>query len=225
MCGRFTLDATDLEELARLSGAEFDHTLAEYYRPRYNVAPLQHAWIVRTEREDRVLERARFGLVNVWAKDNKRAAMQINARSESVRERPAYRAAFKARRCLVPATGFYEWSGPKAARVPHWIHPAEGRLWLFAGLYEDWHPDPGVDDRTFTILTTDANATIAPIHDRMPVILDEDSAEQWLFAPAEEVERLATLLVPAAPSALIIDDANPAVNSVRNDGPQLIRVR
>ena len=112
MCGRFTLHTDTYEAMAQLTGARSDPAQAELYRPRYNAAPMQRSWIVQADREERRLELARWGLVNHWAKDDKRAAMQINARAETVHERPAYRSAFKDRRCLVPATGFYEWSGP-----------------------------------------------------------------------------------------------------------------
>lgn len=222
MCGRFTLFPSSYADLAALVGATPDPSLADRYRPRYNMAPMQRGWIVRAERESRALEEARWGLVNVWAKDNKRASMQINARSETVHERPAFRAAYKARRCLVPASGFYEWSGPKGKRQPHWIHPRDGELWLFAGLYERWDGTDGQGETTFTILTTEANEAIAPIHDRMPVILDADGADEWVTTPAEDAPGLRRLLVPAPADWLAIQDANPDVGSVKNEGPELL---
>ena len=222
MCGRFTLFPEDYAELARLTGTEADVALAEHYRQRYNTAPMQRSWIVRADRESRVLEYGRWGLVNFWAKDNKRAARQINARAETVHERPAYRTAFKSRRCLVPTSGFYEWSGPKGKRQPHWIHPVEDELWFFAGLYERWDGVDGEGETTFTIITTEANEAIMPIHDRMPVILDADAVDDWLFAPPEEADRLRQLLVPARADTLAIQDANPNVGNVRNDGPELL---
>jgi len=222
MCGRFTLFPDSYEALGAMVGAALDPSLAEQFRPRYNTAPMQRSWIVRPDREARTLDYARWGLVNHWAKDNKRASMQINARAETVHERPAYRAAFKSRRCLVPASGFYEWSGPKGDRQPHFIHPVDGGLWLFAGLFETWSGTDGAGETTFTIITTDANDVIAPIHDRMPVMLDSDAADQWLFAPDDEADRLRSLLVPAPAEGIAIQAANRAVGSVKHDGPELL---
>ena len=141
MCGRFTLTVADREELARELGVSPDAFDENEYRPRWNIAPLQWHWIVHMEGEDRQVLRARWGLVNSWAKDNKRAGQQINARAETIDSRPAFRAAFKSRRCVVPADGFYEWTGPKGKRTPLWFHRPDGGLLLFAGLYEPWRPD------------------------------------------------------------------------------------
>ena len=230
MCGRFTL-TVGREQLAAALGVPPLQILFDAYRPRYNIAPLQRHWILRLEREDRRIEPARWGLVNTWARDDARAARQINARAETADTRPAYRAAFQARRCAIPADGFFEWTGRKGAKQPIWFHRPEGGLLLFAGLYEDWR-DPGAAAdapplRTFTILTTDANATVAPVHDRMPVILDDSAADDWLFAgtrtdsarAARDPETLRRLLRPADAGALVGTPVSPRVNSVRHDDP------
>ena len=122
------------------------------------------------EYADRQALRASWGLINHWAKDRKTGFKQINARAETVHERPAFRDAFKKRRCVVPAVGFYEWQGQKEKRTPLWFHRPDGGLLLFAGLYESWQPEPDTWEPTYTIITTEANGLISRVHDRMPVI-------------------------------------------------------
>ena len=224
MCGRFTLTTRSTEELARLLGvgpAAFDE--AEY-RPRYNIAPTQPHWIVRQRREERELRPARWGLVNHWARDHKRAAAQINARAEGLDRRKAFREALTRRRCLVPADGFFEWTGPKTARQPLWFHRRDGGLLLFAGLYESWRPAPDRRERTFTIITTDANATVAPIHDRMPAILDARAADDWIFE-GHGPDDVRTLLMPAATDLLIAEPVPRRLNSVANDDPDCLALQ
>lgn len=220
MCGRFTLSVEGREELAAAIGVPVEQ-VPDSWNARYNIAPMQRHFVVRQEREDRDLLVARWGLVNHWAKDNKRAGRQINARAETVAERPAYRQAFTARRCVIPADGFYEWSGPRQARQPHWFHPHDGGLLLFAGLYESWQREPEEREETFTIITTEANALVEPIHDRMPVILSDDVADEWLFE-GTPAERLHALLRPAPDDLLTVRDISPLVNSVKNEGAALL---
>jgi len=217
MCGRFTLTYRDREELARQLGVSVESFDEEEYRPRYNIAPMQRHWVMRMEREDRELLPARWGLVNSWAKDSKRAFRQINARTETVDQRPAYRAAFGARRCVVPADGFFEWSGPKSHRMPQWFHRADGGLLLFAGLYETWFPKPDEPELTFTIITADANVVVAEVHDRMPVILDDAAVDHWLFPGEMAVDERKALLTPAPDESLVRTTVSPRVNSVKND--------
>lgn len=229
MCGRFTLTRKNMEELATALDAEARPEYAARYRPRYNVAPTDEHWIVRTKFERRELLPAKWGLVNSWQTDAKGAFKQINARSETAPARPAFREAFERRRCIVPADGFFEWTGTKQARQPIWYHPPDDALTLFAGLYESWKP-PGSDDwqRTFTILTTAANGLVAPVHDRMPVILPPERVEEWLFVPPDEgrrkayAEGLRPLLVPAPDSALIATEVSTRVNAVANDDPECL---
>lgn len=220
MCGRFTLTRRDRHELAAELGVA-DESLADY-RPRYNIAPLQNHFVVTLERENRKIIPARWGLVNSWAKDNKRAAMCINAKAETVEKLPTFRAAFKKRRCAVPADGFYEWRGPKGKRQPLWIHPRRGGLLLFAGLYESWRPEPDRWETTFTIITTAANQMIEPIHDRMPVILSDRAADDWMNPNEADPLSLKRLLVAPPDDLLAVTPASPLVNSVKNEGPELL---
>jgi putative SOS response-associated peptidase YedK len=219
MCGRFTLTRKDFRALAAELDAVFDDDIAAMYKARYNIAPTDQHWIVREKREQRDLLPARFGLVNSWAKDAKGAARQINARSETVHTARAFRDAFERRRCVIPADGFFEWTGTKEARQPLWFHREDGALLLFAGLYESWEPSEGERQRTFTIVTTRANALMAPVHDRMPVILPEEALDDWLDPRHEDAAALAKLLVPAPADLLIATPVSQRVNSVKNDDP------
>ena len=214
MCGRFTLTMRETEALAAELGVLVE-SLREY-RPRYNIAPTDGHWIVRTKFEDHELLPARWGLVNSWAKDRKRAARQINARAETLASQPAFRDAFRQRRCVVPADGFFEWTGPKNARQPLWFHRPDGGLLLFAGLYESWRPNPDEWERTFTIITTEANGLVGQVHDRMPVILPDENVDAWLFA-REEPAALRAMLVPPPDDLLAIRKVSARVNSVRED--------
>lgn len=224
MCGRYTLTKKDFRDLARELDATFDDAVIAQYRPRYNVAPTDQSWIVREKREQRQLMPAGWGLVNSWAPDAKGAFKQINARSESALTRPAFRDAFESRRCVVPADGFFEWTGPKDNRQPVWFHAPDEGLLLFAGLHESWrNPQDGEWRRTFTILTTSANDIVAPVHDRMPVILPRDVVADWLHVPAtnpaEYAKGVTDLLQPAAAGVLIVTEVSKRVNSVANDDP------
>ena len=220
MCGRFTLTRQEAEELAAELGVPVDSL--PNYRPRYNIAPTDQHWIVRTKYEEREVLPALWGLINTWAKDRKRAAAQINARVETLETRSAFKDAFKRRRCLVPADGFFEWVGAKDARRPIWFHRSNGGLIFFAGLYESWQPEPEVWERTFTIVTTDANETVEPVHDRMPVILDAEGAEAWMYADEEDADKLRGLLVPAQPDLLIATPVSTLANSVKNDDASIL---
>ncbi len=220
MCGRFTLTRRDGRELAAELGVPDDAFID--YRPRYNIAPMQRHFIVATEFENRKVVPARWGLVNRWAKDNSRASQCINAKAETVEVRPSFRDAFKKRRCVVPVDGFYEWTGPKSARRPMWIHRADGKLILFAGLYEDWFPEKDRPETTFTIITCEPNAVTRPIHNRMPVILEQRAADDWMNPGEGDPLSLKKLLIPAADDVLLAQPASPLANSVRNDGPELL---
>jgi putative SOS response-associated peptidase YedK len=219
MCGRFTLTRQDRVSLARELGVPVGQLPEDKYRPRYNIAPTNRHWVVRMEYEDRELLRARWGLINHWAKDSKVGYRQINARAETLEKRPAFRDAFKKRRCVVPADGFYEWAGSKGERQPIWFHRPDGGLILFAGLYESWQPEPGEWEPTFTIITTDANATLEPVHNRMPVILPDQAVDDWLYARSSDPAALKELLVPAENDLLVGTPVSTRVNSIKNDDP------
>jgi putative SOS response-associated peptidase YedK len=220
MCGRFTLTESDRDVLAERLGVSVA-ALGDY-RPRYNIAPLQDHFVVATEYENHKIVPAKWGLVPRWAKDKSRAGQSINAKAETVEVKPTFGEAFLWRRCVVPADGFFEWVGTKATRQPFWIRRRDGELLLFAGLYEAWQPKPGESETTFTILTCAANSTVAPIHTRMPVILSERHAEDWMNPREAEPLSLKRLLVPAPDDQLVMQPASPLVNSVKNDGPELL---
>jgi putative SOS response-associated peptidase YedK len=220
MCGRFTITRRDRNLLAAELGVLSD-SFADY-RPRYNVAPTQDYFVVSIKFENREVIPARWGLVNRDAKDARMAARSINARAETVDSRPTFREAFLKRRCVVPADGFFEWTGPKIARKPIWFHPQTGKLILFAGLYEAWQPRPGEWQTTFTIITTGANSVTSPYHDRMPVILADRDADDWMDSRAPRPLALKRLLVPAADDLLLATPVSPKVNNVNNDSPDIL---
>ena len=216
MCGRFTLtlDEAELVERFDLTASDAAHT------PRFNIAPTQAAPVVLSESPDR-LSVAQWGLIPSWAKDPTIGARMINARAETVQEKPSFRTAFKRRRCLVPADGFYEWSKAAAAKVPLYIRLKTGEPFALAGLWEVWRPPEGDPIRTFTILTTDPNELLATIHNRMPVILSRENERAWLDNTAGPVELMAML--QAYPSALMeFYEVSKRVNAPRNDDPSLI---
>jgi putative SOS response-associated peptidase YedK len=211
----------DAQLLAEELGVPVE-SLPAAYRPHYNIAPTQEHFIVRIKTETREVLPATWGLVNTWAKDGRRAAAQINARSETVDRSGAFRDAFSLRRCVVPADGFFEWDRAGAVRQPYWIHRPDGKLLLMAGLYESWQPEPGRWQRTFTILTTVPNSPVARLHDRMPaVFLDDRAADLWMF-PRTPVAELKALLAPAPDDSLMLTPVSPRVNKVDNDDPSLL---
>jgi putative SOS response-associated peptidase YedK len=216
MCGRFTLTYRERQHLAEELGVNIEEIPPDY-RPRYNIAPTDPHPIVRLRFEDRQALPAKWGLVNSWARDAKRAAAQINARSETLSRSSAFRDAFQKRRCAVPADGFFEWTGAGAQRRPIWYHRPNGKLFFFAGLYESWQPEPGNWQRTFTIITTTPNNLVASVHDRMPVILADDVVDLWLDIKEEDPEKLARLLLPAPDALLVATPVSQRVNSVKND--------
>jgi len=220
MCGRFTLTVQHVTDVAAAVEALVDPLHAELYRPRYNIAPTSKHFILRLEESRRLLVPASWGLVNRWAPDRSGAARQFNARSETVSVKPAYRGAFRSRRCAVPIDGFYEWRGPKGAREPVRFHARDERVLWLAGLYEDWtSPKTGEVTLSFSVLTTDANEVVRPVHDRMPVLLDLDALPTWLDVSARNDEALRALMVPASPGHLVMTPASRRVGSVRADDP------
>jgi putative SOS response-associated peptidase YedK len=220
MCGRFTITRRDGNALAAELGVPIDSI--PDYRPRYNIAPTQPYFIVRLEYENRKAEAATWGLVNWWAKDARQAARYINARAEGLEARPVFRDAFQSRRCVIPADGFFEWTGPKTARRPIWFHRGDGGLLLFAGLYEAWQKEPGNWQTTFTIITTAANATMAPYHDRMPVILTDARADDWMNPLCRDAMALKPMLAPAPDDLLLTTRVSPQLNNPKFDSPELL---
>src|ERR1700723_2759366 len=190
MCGRFTMARRDKSELAALLGVP-ESELGDY-PPRFNIAPTQPYFVLKTTYESREAIPATWGLVNSWAKDASQASKCINARAETVHKLPSYRDAFKRRRCVVPVDGFYEWRGPKTMREPLWIHPADEGLILFARLFEAWPVQPGQWRPTFCLITTAANVFPDQIHNRMLFILNEPGARRL-----DELERARSALAQA----------------------------
>ncbi len=212
MCGRYKLGLTG-EEVAEAFGL----LATPEVRPRYNIAPSQAAPVVLAAPgrppEARLM---RWGLVPSWARDPAIGHRMINARAETVADKPAYRVAFQRRRCLVPADGFYEWQRRGDARVPHLLRLRGGGAFAFAGLWESWEGPEGALE-TFTILTTAPNALVALIHDRMPVILGPGDRDRWLRDA--DPRALAALLRPFDPDAMEAFPVSRAVNDPRFDDP------
>ena len=211
MCGRYSVAVTS-EELEQVFEAP---VVGEVKLPRWNVAPTQDAPVVVVGRQGRGILSLRWGLVPRWAKDPAVGSRQINARAETVATRPAFRDALARHRCLVPADGFYEWAErPGVGRVPFWIHHRRGGLLALAGLRESWRPSPDAEAlRTFTILTTEPNRVVAPLHDRMPVVLPPTAWEAWLDPETAVADALA-LLAPAAEQLLEARAVSTRVNRV-----------
>ncbi|HKK02900.1 MAG TPA: SOS response-associated peptidase [Gammaproteobacteria bacterium] len=229
MCGRYAF-FTPVEAVARLFGVSEIH--ASDIAPRYNIAPTQEVPIVRRspflEEEDatheapRELALARWGLVPFWARDPAIGNRMINARGETVAKKPAFRAAFRKRRCLVPADGFFEWRRTASGKQPWYIHGADGEPLALAGLWELWDPpEGGTPLASCAIITTAANAFMRPLHDRMPVVLDAAARDAWL-APDAEPETLEALLRPAPEDALEAWPVSRRVNSPFNEDPSLL---
>ena len=216
MCGRFTLtaDGETVRTAYGLVDAPFD------YRPRYNIAPQQDVLVVAQGKQGRRAGIMRWGLVPAWAEGTTDGARMINARSETVAERAAFRDAFERRRCLVPADGFYEWRTVGSIKVPMRITVGE-ELFAFAGLWERWQRGDAPPIYTCTILTTSPAAAIADIHDRMPVMLRPEQYDIWLDRDTD-AETLKSLLEPYAGDDLQAYVVSNLVNKVENDEPQCI---
>jgi putative SOS response-associated peptidase YedK len=224
MCGRYFLSRTP-EEIARWFATR---NALPNFPARYNIAPTDPVLAVRFNRKsgERSLDTLRWGLVPHWAKDLKFGARAINARAESLATTPAFRDAFAARRCLIPASGFYEWKKEGDNRVPYAIMPTGEPLFAFAGLWENWRDRSGGKEaswiRTCSIVTGEPNALLAPIHDRMPVILSREAWPRWLGEEDASQEELSALLAPFPPERMRIYPVSPRVNSVKNDDAGLI---
>ncbi len=212
MCGRFTL-IIDGERLVALWG--WTTRLPIY--PRFNIAPTQDILAVRLVDGVPAPVMLRWGLVPHWAKDPSVGTKMLNARAETLLERPSFREAFRRRRCLIVADGFYEWQ-QAPGKQPFWIHPADGGMLTFAGLWETWTGASGETVESCTIVTTTANAALAGIHHRMPVIIAERDRARWLDVSVP-VGEVADLLRPAPDDLLVTTPVSRRVNSVANEGP------
>ncbi len=215
MCGRFTLRTKLNQVLQEFSAIAHDVE----WEPRFNIAPTQQVLTITLDGGQRVASKRRWGLIPSWAKDMKIGNSLINARAEGVADKPAFRSAFKRGRCLVLADGFYEWRKLDAkTKQPYHIRMKDGRPLAFAGLTEHWSKGEKPIDSA-TIITTEANPLMAPIHDRMPVILPSDAYDVWLDSEFKGKEPLLALLKPYPQDEMIAIPVSTLVNSPRNEDP------
>jgi putative SOS response-associated peptidase YedK len=226
MCGRFTL-RTPTSALVE----QFLLETAPELPPRFNIAPGQPVAVVRQPAgaAGRSLTLLRWGLIPSWAKDPAIGNRMINARAESAAEKPAFRTAFRRRRCLIPADGYYEWRRTGDRKQPYYFHMRDGRPFAFAGLWELWSGgEEGADSgplETCAVLTTQANDLSRPIHDRMPVILPQAVYDVWLDPDETDRRRLQPLLAPYDSAPMVADRVSTLVNNPRNDDPRCIAIQ
>jgi putative SOS response-associated peptidase YedK len=217
MCGRYAITSAP-EAIRRLFGYEGNPN----FPPRYNVAPTQPVPIVRLAEGKRQFALVRWGLIPSWVKDPRAFSLLINARGESLNDKPAFRNAMRYRRCLFPADGFYEWRREGERRTPYYVHLKAGGPMAFAGLWESWMGPNGEEMETAAIVTTRANRALAAIHDRMPVIVPPDAFDFWLDSKKVDAATAAALIVPAREGVLAVHEVSAAVNRTANDTPDLI---
>ena len=217
MCGRYTLiaDLGDLAQRFEFDGTDFS------YDPGYNIAPTESVLTVRNV-EGREAALMRWGLVPFWAKDPKIGTRMINARAETVAEKPAFRNALKKRRCLVLADGYYEWQKTPVGKRPFRIILKSGEPFAMAGLWETWKDPQDNVVRSCTIITTEANDFLAPIHNRMPVILPREYEDLWLDMDIDDGAALTQMLIPSPDDILDAYQVSTLVNYARNNGPEII---
>ena len=218
MCGRFTL-TTNLGAIAARFGVV---RFLEEVGPRYNIAPTQTV-IVVSDDGTRHLTQMRWGLIPSWAKDPAIGNRMINARAETVATKPAFRVALRMRRCLIPADGFYEWQQQGRRKQPVYIALKTREPFGFAGLWEAWTAPDGEEIKSCTIITTEANDLLKPIHDRMPVILSKEAEQVWLDPTVQDPARLLPLLAPYAAKSMELYVVGRWVNSPEHDGPDCIK--
>jgi putative SOS response-associated peptidase YedK len=217
MCGRFA-QRSDSKKLAK----EFKVAEVPQVEARYNVAPTQNILGVRTVADEREMTFFKWGLIPSWAKDTSMGARLINACSETVKEKPSFRQAFKQRRCIIPADGFYEWRREGGTKQPFFFRMRDERPFGFAGLWEKWEGEGGEVINSCTILTTEANAVLRPVHDRMPVILHPDDYSLWLEGDERERALVGELLRPFPAEEMTGYPVSSLVNSPGNKGAELI---
>ncbi len=237
MCGRFNLRATPKEVAAAFRVRDVPH-----FTPRFNIAPTQPVIVVRElgaqqlaiEREvpltdaseDRIVRSAtwmQWGLVPHWADDPSIGSRMINARAESVARKPAFRAAFRRRRCLIPASGFYEWKKTPGGKQPYHVYLPGRKVFGFAGIWEHWCGADGSELLSCAIITTDANELVAQVHDRMPVIVPPEAYDLWLQPEGVSLHELESLLRPYPAGEMAMVPISRRINNPRNDDPECLR--
>jgi putative SOS response-associated peptidase YedK len=218
MCGRFELHSA-FEIIAQIFGLAGGVSTVP---ASYNIAPGQHIAIIVNEGGKNRLATCRWGLVPTWAKDLKEGYKMINARAETVAEKPSFRQSFSRHRCLVVADGFYEWKNEGGKKKPVYVHQKNGKPFGMAGLYNLWTSPEGEQVCTGTIITTDANESLKPVHDRMPVIAPPDKYDLWLDPDVQEKEKLLPMLKPYPDEELELFDVSTRVNSPKNDSAENI---
>ena len=217
MCGRFTL-TTNLGAIAKRFGVS---RFLEEVGPRYNIAPTQTV-IVVSDDGTRHLTQMRWGLIPSWAKDPAIGNRMINARAETVATKPAFRVALRNRRCLIPADGFYEWTPAGRRKQPVYIALKSRAPFAFAGLWEAWISPEGQEIKSCTIITTEANDLLKPIHDRMPVIVTQEAEAVWLDPTIQDPERLLPLLTPYPSEEMEAYPVSTKVNNPVHDTPECV---
>lgn len=216
MCGRFTLTQS-AETIAEI----FDLSEVPQFVPGYNIAPTQPVPVIRAK-ETRQFDYLYWGLIPSWSKDPSIGTRLINARSETVTEKPSFRTAFKRRRCLIVADGFYEWRRVGSKKQPYYFRLKNGQPFGFAGLWEHWQSPEGDEVESCTILTTAANDLVHPVHDRMPVILHSSDYDSWLDPAGQATDQISTLLRPYPEAEMDAYPVSNKVNNARNDSPDCI---
>jgi putative SOS response-associated peptidase YedK len=217
MCGRFA-QRSDPKRLAKAFGV----AEALNVETRYNIAPMQDILAVRGFESEREMTFFKWGLIPSWSKDTSIGARLINARSETVQEKPSFREAFKKRRCIIPADGFYEWQRTGGKKQPYFFRMRDESPFGFAGLWERWQGTGGEAINSCTILTTEANEVLRPMHDRMPVILHQEDYDLWLDTDVRKLDLVKEVMRPYPAEEMISYPVSTSINSPRGQGAQLI---
>ncbi len=221
MCGRFSNDVKPSQIEKEFKVGKVNPKL---FTPRYNIAPSQTIAAVLESDGKRIVEGLRWGLIPNWAKDESIGSKIINARAETLAEKPSFRDAFKNKRCIIPASGFYEWQkASKGAKQPFYFYLKDKEVFGFAGLYEEWlDRETGEQIETCTIITTEANKVLEPIHERMPVILQAKDYDHWLDTKEKDTGKLQKLLAPYPSEEMTAYKVSKSVNTPSNNSPKLI---
>lgn len=218
MCGRYSLTRRQ-QEISERFGLE---QLLDEFKPRFNISPTQNVPVIVQEEEQKIITPYRWGLIPSWVKDLKTARQIINSRSETILEKPFFKRLVTKKRCLIPADGFYEWkqgANPKQ-KIPMWIHLVDKSLFAFAGIYDEWKSEEK-NFRSYSIITCAANDVVAPVHDRMPVILPRELEDKWLDPEFKDPDEIVKMLVPYPNELVTMYQVSSDVNSAKTDQPHM----